>query len=135
MTSYQTWLGEGLELSVLRLLGFFDRSADERAVEALLQPPVITGLTELLVGLTPAEWRAVLARLRRARLLTDEDPLQPRQLDAHPLVREYFGEQLRSQRTAAWKEGHRRLYEHYRTLAPPFQTVFGGRSRCFLAGA
>ena len=84
MTSYQTWLGEGLELSVLRLLGFFDRSADERAVEALLQPPVITGLTELLVGLTPAEWRAVLARLRRARLLTDEDPLQPRQLDAHP---------------------------------------------------
>ena len=52
MTSYQTWLGEGLELSVLRLLGFFDRPADERAVGALLKPPVITGLTELLVDLT-----------------------------------------------------------------------------------
>jgi hypothetical protein len=119
MTSYQTWLGEGLELSVLRFLGFFDRPADVRVVEALLKLPVIAGLIELLVDLDPAEWRAVLAQLRRARLPTEKDPLQPEQLDAHPLVREYFGEQLRSQRNAAWKEGHRRLYEHYRGLAPP----------------
>jgi hypothetical protein len=111
MTSYQTWLGEGLELSVLRLLGFFDRPADEQAVGALLKPPVIAGLTELLVNMDPAEWRAVLARLRRASLLTEQNPLQPEQLDAHLLVREYFGEQLRSQRSAAWKEGHRRLCE------------------------
>ena len=46
----------------------------------------------------------VLARLRRARLLAREDPHNPGHLDTHPLVREYFGEQLRSQRTEAWKE-------------------------------
>ena len=42
----------------------------------------------------------------------------PGQLDAHPLVREYFGEQLLTQRTEAWKECNRRLFEYYRALAP-----------------
>ena len=39
MESYQTWFGEGPELSVLRILGLFDRPADEKALEALLKPP------------------------------------------------------------------------------------------------
>ena len=47
----------------------------------------------------------MLARLRRARLLCGEDPHNPGYLDTHPLVREYFGEQLQSQQTDAWKEG------------------------------
>jgi len=32
-------------------------------------------------------------------------------MDTHPLVREYFGEQLRSQQTEAWKECNKRLYD------------------------
>src|SRR6201987_1147204 len=51
MESYQTWFGEGPELSVLRMLGLFDRPADEKALEALLKPPVISGLTESLIDL------------------------------------------------------------------------------------
>ena len=104
MESYQTWFGEGPELSVLRMLGLFDRPADEKALGALLKPPAIPGLTESLTDLSPTEWRTILARLRRARLLAGEDPHNPGHLDTHPLVREYFGEQLRSQRTEAWKE-------------------------------
>jgi hypothetical protein len=34
------------------------------------------------------------------------------------VVREYFGEQLRSQQKDAWKECNRRLYNYYRALAP-----------------
>jgi len=75
------------------MLGLFDRPADERALEALLKAPAIYGLTESLTDLSPTELRTVLARLRRARLLTGEDPHNPVHLDAHPLVREYFGEQ------------------------------------------
>jgi tetratricopeptide (TPR) repeat protein len=131
IASYQDWFGEGPELSVLRLLGFFDRPADECALEALLKPPAIAGLTEPLTGPNTAEWRAVLSRLRRAKLVAEEDPLQPRHLDAHPLVREYFGEQI--QRTPAWKEGNRRLYEHYRGLAPPKPDLFRTMEPLFLA--
>src|SRR5208282_2171890 len=117
MESYQTWLGEGPELAVLRMLGLFDRPADEKALGALLKSPSIPGLTESLTNLSPTEWRTILAKLRRARLLAGEDPHNPGQLDTHPLVREYFGEQLRSQRTEACKESNSRLYIYYRTLA------------------
>ena len=124
MESYQTWFGEGPELSVLRMLGLFDRPADEKALEALLKPPVIHGLTESLTYLSPADWRTILARLRRAKLLAGEDPHNSGHLDTHPLVREHFGEQLQSQRSEAWKECNRRLYNYYRALAPQLPDSF-----------
>ena len=96
MESYQTWLGEGPELAVLRMLGLFDRPADEPTLGALLKPPAISGLSESLTGLSPTEWRTILAKLRRARLLAPEDPHRPGHVDTHPLVREYYGEQLLS---------------------------------------
>jgi len=133
MESYQTWFGEGPELSVLRMLGLFDRPADEKALGALLKPPAIRGLTESLTDLSPSEWRTILGRLRRARLLAGEDPHNPGHLDTHPLVREYFGEQLRSQRTGAWKECNRRLYSHYRSLAPQLPESFREMEPLFLA--
>jgi hypothetical protein len=60
--AYQTWLGEGPELSVLRILGLFDRPADEKAFGTLLEPPAILGLTECLTDLNPIEWRTILAK-------------------------------------------------------------------------
>jgi serine/threonine protein kinase len=133
MESYQTWFGEGPELSILRMLGLFDRPADEKALGALLNPPAIPGLTESLTDLSPTQWRTILARLRRARLLAGEDPYHLGQLDTHPLVREYFGEQLRSQRTDAWKECNRRLYDYYRTIAPRLPASFRNMEPLFLA--
>jgi predicted ATPase len=133
MESYQSWLGEGPELSVLRILGLFDRPADEKALAALLKPPSVRGLTESLIDLSPTERRAVVARLRRARLLAAEDPHNPAHLDTHPLVREYFGEQLRIQRTEAWRESNRRLYEYYRSIAPQLPNSFREMEPLFLA--
>jgi tetratricopeptide (TPR) repeat protein len=124
MESYQTWLGAGPELAVLRMLGLFDRPADEKALGALLESPAIPGLTESLTDLRPTEWRTILAKLRRARLLVGEDPHNPGHLDAHPLIREYFGEQLRSQQTDGWKECNRRLFHYYRALAPQLPDSF-----------
>jgi hypothetical protein len=133
MESYQSWLGEGPELSVLRMLGLFDRPADEKVLAVLLKSPAIAGLTEPLTNLSPSEWRTILARLRRARLLAGEDPDNPEHLDAHPLVREYFGEQLRNGQADAWKECNRRLYNHYRALAPQLPNSFREMEPLFLA--
>ena len=83
MESYQIWLGEGPEVAVLRMLGLFDRPADEKAIAALLKTPAIPGLTEPLADLRPTEWQTILAKLRRARLLAREDPHNPGQLDTH----------------------------------------------------
>jgi hypothetical protein len=133
MESYQTWFGEGPELSLLRMLGLFDRPVDERAIEVLLKPPTIVGLTESLTDLSPTELRTILARLRRARLLAGEDPHNPGYVDTHPLVREYYGEQLRGQRSDAWKECNQRLFNYYRALAPQLPESFAEMEPLFLA--
>jgi predicted ATPase len=133
MESYQTWFGEGPELSVLRMLGLFDRPADEKALGALLRRPAIKGLTESLTNISPTEWRTILARLRRARLLAGEDPQNRGHLDTHPLVREYYGEQLRSLRSEAWTECNRRLFNYYQSLAPPLPDTFREMEPLFLA--
>jgi serine/threonine protein kinase len=133
MESYQTWFGEGPELSVLRILGLFDRPVDDEAFEAVLKPPAIRGLTESLTKLDPTEWGKILAKLRRARLLAGEDPHSPGHLDTHPLVREYFGEQLRNQWPSAWKKCSRRLYNHYRGLAPQLPDCFRDMEPLFQA--
>jgi NACHT domain len=133
MYSYQSWFGEGPELSVLLLLGLFDRPADEKAIGAMLKPPAIRGLTDSLTGLSPSEWRTILARLRRARLVALEDPHQPGQLDTHPLVREYFGDQLRNRLPEAWRECNRRLFDHYRALAQPLPESIREMEPLFLA--
>jgi tetratricopeptide (TPR) repeat protein len=106
------------------MLGLFDRPADEKALGDLLKSPAIPGLTESLTDLHSTAWRTILGKLRRARLLAREDPHNPGQLDTHPLVREYFGEQLRSQQAAAWNECNRRLYHYYQTLAPQLPNSF-----------
>ena len=124
MESYQIWFGEGPDLSILRMLGLFDRPADEKALEALLKSPAIPGLTESFTDLSRTAWRTILSKLRRARLLAGEDPHNPPCIDAHPLVREYFGEQLRSQQPDAWRECNGRLFHYYRTLAPQLPTSF-----------
>jgi predicted ATPase len=106
------------------MLGLFDRPVDEKVLGVLLKSPAIPDLTESLTDLRPIEWRTILARLRRAKLLAREDTHNPTALDTHPLVREYFGEQLRSQQADVWKECNRRLYQYYRTLAPQLPNSF-----------
>jgi hypothetical protein len=124
MESYQTWFGEGPELAILRMLGLFDRPVDEQTFSILLRSPAIPGLTESLTDLRPSERQSILAKLRRARLLAPEDPHIPGQLDTHPLVREYFCEQLRGQQTDAWRECNRRLFKYYQDLAPQLPKSF-----------
>jgi len=98
-----------------------------------LKPPAIRGLTESLTDLSPTERRTIPARLRRAGLLAGEDPHNPGQFDTPPLVREYFGEQLQSQQTEAWRECNQRLFNYYQVLAPPLPDSFRDMEPLFLA--
>ena len=118
IAAYARWLGEGPELAILRLLGLFDRPAEAGALKALRAAPPIPGLTEPLVDLSDEDWQLAIATLRDHSLLAAADPREPETLDAHPLVRACFAEELESHRPDAWQEGNRRLYEHLRQAAP-----------------
>ena len=112
MAAYEWWLaGQAVQLdqapssqagkpdvllAVLRLLGLFDRPADPGCLEALRQPPVIDGLTEPLVDLDEDDWNIALTQIAELGLISI-DSQHSALVDAHPLVREYFGRQLRGQ--------------------------------------
>jgi hypothetical protein len=103
-------------LTLLSLLGFFDRPATAGCLEALWTAPVIEGLTEPLAGLSETQRNLALRRLEHARLLTvnRDAASQLLSLDAHPLIREYFAVQLKAKQPDAWQAGHKRLYEYLR---------------------
>jgi tetratricopeptide (TPR) repeat protein len=111
--AHEARLGEP-EVAILRIVGLFDRPAEEDEIAALLEAPPVPGLTDALAGVTGLAWSQMISKLRRAGLLAPEPD---ERVDAHPLVREHFGEQLRRERPASWREGHRRLYEHLRRKA------------------
>ncbi|HEX8138500.1 MAG TPA: tetratricopeptide repeat protein [Pyrinomonadaceae bacterium] len=120
MRAYEKWLGEGVELSVLRLLGLFDRPAEPASISALRAAPAIPGLTEPLQNLKEHKWQQSLAKLRRIKLLGTASANDPNTLDAHPLVREHFKQQLKRDRPDAWREANNRLYEHLKRTTKEF---------------
>jgi tetratricopeptide (TPR) repeat protein len=124
MESYERWLGAGPELAVLHLIGLFDRPAEGGALDALRAAPVISELTDALSDeeepLSDRDWDRAVTKLRHARLLLDRDSSSPDALDAHPLVREHFGQKVKESNPAAWKEAHSRLYEYYKSHAKEY---------------
>jgi len=120
MAAFENRFSEGPEVELLSMLGLFDHPADGGAIAALRAPPPITGLTEHVNELSEADWLHLVLNLQKNRLIAAESKYEPNTLDAHPLLREHFGEQLRESRPEAWREAHSRLYEHYKSLAEEY---------------
>ncbi len=118
MESYEReWLADQPELlAIMRLVGLFDRPATADCLNALRAEPVILNLTDTIVLLDEDRWQRAIARLRGVRLIAPPDPSAPDALDAHPLVREWFGAHLKETNIEAWKAAHGRLYEHLRDM-------------------
>jgi hypothetical protein len=118
MDAYAQWLaGDGVDgqraLALLRLLGLFDRPASVDCIAALLQAPVIVGLTEEVCNLPEAQQNLIQTRLQDAGLLTlQKEAGVVTAIDAHPLLREYFAQRLSTDHPDAWQAAHRRLYTY-----------------------
>ncbi len=116
MAWYEKWFdqnGRHAEVSILRMLGLFNRPAEKGCIDALRAEPAIAQLTDAVVGISAADWNLALSNLRAAGLVARPDEQDADgALDCHPLVREHFGDALREHRAAAWQAGHNRLYEY-----------------------
>ncbi len=97
-----------------------------------LAPP-IPNLTEHVQNISDADWMQVVSRLRRAKLIAPESSHRPDTLDAHPLVREHFGKQLKREYPVAWREGNNRLYEYYKSIAKEYPDTIEEMALLFAA--
>ena len=133
MDTYAAWFKGKPELSILHMVGLFDRPVEEAVIEALLSKRAIKGLTSKLKKLSQEDWQYSLANLRHAKLLADPNPNAPNDVDAHPLVREHFGEELQKSNPGGWKKAHGRLYEHYKAQAPDLPDTLDEMAPLFAA--
>ena len=113
LAAYETHLHGTAALSVLYMMGLFDRPVSPGAIQCL-QEAKIAGLTDGLDG--DADWCYAIEDLREQNLLNAVNPDYPENLDCHPLIREHFGRQLESQQAEAWQQAHECLYEYYKAL-------------------
>lgn len=120
MVAFEKRFGEGAELELLKILGLFDYPAEGGAIAALRAVPQIANLTEHISILSEADWLRLLQKLREKKLIAPQSKYEPEYLDAHPLLREHFGEKLKNSSPEAWKEAHGRLYEYYMTQAKEY---------------
>ncbi|MBC7930147.1 MAG: TIR domain-containing protein [Rubrivivax sp.] len=112
LAAFERRFGDGPEIEILRMLGLFDRPADGASIAALREAPPIPGLTEHIQNLSEADWLRHVVNLRRKKLIAPADHHRLTDLDAHPLVREHFAQQLKKNAPEAWREGNDRLYKH-----------------------
>ncbi|MCJ8268794.1 MAG: toll/interleukin-1 receptor domain-containing protein, partial [Psychrosphaera sp.] len=116
MQSYHVWLEtkNGPELDILYILGLFDRAADKEAIDVLKTAPAIEGVSDRLQNLSHEDWAFAVESLVELRLILKPDDSQ--MLDCHPLVREYFTAQLKTQNPVGYQAAHSRLYDYYKNL-------------------
>ena len=109
MQAYQGWFAGTPELSLLYLLGLFDNPVELEAIETLWKAQ-IAGLTD---GIRETEWLNAIDSLRHDHhILTEGEQT----LDCHPLIREYFGGQLKQNKPETWQAAHECLYEYYKAV-------------------
>jgi tetratricopeptide (TPR) repeat protein len=104
------------EFELLSILGLFDRPVAKETIDAIINDTPIHSLTQNLSNIKPDTWIDLLTRLRKYKLLIKQSEHRPRTLDCHPLIREHFGEKLKSENPQAWQEAHGRLYEYCKKL-------------------
>ncbi len=123
MAAYEAALqrdGDPLDLELLSVLGIFDRPARWEWLKALFKRPVIKGVTNHLARASKRKLWEAISRLRQWGMLADPGSLEAPELDAHPLVREYFGERLRDKNDTGWREAHSRLFDYLTSTTKEF---------------
>ena len=135
--SYQKWLRTTPEMELLRLTGFFSKLMIQRADLELLASsedlaPITQTLRESIIdpddnGLNSRKLNEHLSRLKLGGLIFESTQTQKCSgteveatvYDVHPLLRNYFREQLAELTDgASWQVGQSLLFDHYNSLVP-----------------
>lgn len=117
MDSYIRWFERDQrwdELAVLLIMGLFDRPAYPEAIAALLADRHLASFRAGLDRVGGERWDRCVGALRGMGLLNSESQGLPGTVDAHPLVREHFRDELLKRGADAWRQGNRTLFRYYR---------------------
>ena len=112
MQAYQHWLAGTVELKLLYLLSLFDHPIEQEVLQVLWEAQI----PELTAGVTERDWKAAQRVLEKEYRMMSVHAGQAALFDCHPLIREYFGRQLKENHGEVWRQAHTVLYEYYKAL-------------------
>ena len=129
-------------LTVLMILGLFDRPAEANLFSIFLTGAPIKHLNDSLSGASEAEINLAISLVERSGLVTTFRDVSGNliSMDVHPLIREYFSSQLQRKHPKAWRTAHLRLFEYLHSttddveaptlaqLQPIYQAVLHGNA-------
>lgn len=130
LAAFEDWFNRSSDiykhqLTILRLLGLFDRPVEADCIAALRRAPVIAGLTDSLFHstggffglgkrhkpLSDEDWNAATGFLDKFGLIHIQSDAGNREtlLDCHPLIRQHFSETLRKRNPQSFRVAHSRI--------------------------
>ena len=112
MQAYEQWLEGTVELKLLYLLGLFDHPVGQEVLEVLWEAEI----PELTEGVEKKAWLVARRDLLGKFQIMSRHEGWGNLFDCHPLVREYFGRQLKENEGDVWRQAHTVLYEYYKGL-------------------
>jgi len=108
--AYLRWFDTSLEISLLNLLGLFDRGIALGDLKALVASEAVTGLTEELTDLSQSEWSYAIKKLVDANLISTSKRDENIMIDCHPLIRDFLNEQLKREKPDVWRQGNKLVF-------------------------
>lgn len=111
MQAYQIWLKDTPELKLLYILGLFDHPLDREVLQMLWDAQI----PELTQDIPLKAWQVAIRDLKEKHHILSEHNIS-KELECHPLTREYFGNQLRHKFFSSWIEGHEKLCDYYQKI-------------------
>ncbi|MFT5843587.1 MAG: tetratricopeptide (TPR) repeat protein/transcriptional regulator with XRE-family HTH domain [Pseudohongiellaceae bacterium] len=108
--AYLRWFDTSLEISLLNLLGLFDRGIPLGDVQALVASETVTGLTEELRDLSQTQWSYAIRKLVDANLISASKRDGSTMIDCHPLIRDFLNEHLRREKPDVWRQGNKMVF-------------------------
>lgn len=112
MYSYEECFRNQHELSLLYCLGLFDHPVSHDVLMYLCKSQI----PELTLGITESAWARAIDNLKNNYYLITTCDYDNNQLDSHPLIREYFGDQLKTKHYSAWITANEILYKYYQLI-------------------
>lgn len=108
--AYLRWIDSSAEISLLNLLGLFDRGIALDEVRSLVDTEAVPELTLELAQLSELEWSYALKKLEDAKLVLRYKRDGRSMIDCHPLVRDFLNAHLKNEQAETWRKGNALIF-------------------------
>ncbi len=115
--AYLRWIDSSQEISLLNLLGLFDRCIALEELRSLVDSEAVSGLTLELAKLSQSQWSYALKNLEDANLILRFERDGRTMIDCHPLVRDFLNEHMKNEQAEIWRKGNEIIFNFLQRTA------------------